>query len=164
MKHFLATMTIGASLALAMPALAEDAGMAKVGDIMIHDGWARASIGSAPNSAAYMTLVTEGADVDRLVAASTPAADRAELHTHLMEDGVAKMRQVEAIEVAPGEATPLKPGGLHIMLMDLKGELAEGTSLPVTLTFENAGEVTLELPVRDLRGGMKHGTDHKHGS
>jgi len=138
--------------------------MAKVGDIIIHDGWARASIGNAPNSAAYMTLVTEGADVDRLVAVSTPAADRAELHTHLMEDGIAKMRQVEAIEVVPGEATPLEPGGLHVMLMGLTGALTEGAQLPITLTFETAGEVTLELPVRGLRGGMKHGAGHKHGS
>jgi len=164
MKRSLLALILGVTLGLASPTVADDTGMTKIGDIMIHDGWARASIGKAPNSAAYMLLMTEGEETDKLVAVATPAADRAELHNHLVEDGIAKMRPVEAIEVAPGEMTPLEPGGLHIMLMGLKGKLSEGSTLPLTLTFEKAGQVTLELPVRGIRGTAKTSEDHNHGS
>jgi copper(I)-binding protein len=160
MKKNLATICL--SLVLSTQAFAGDAGMAKVGDVMIHDGWARASIGSAPNSAAYMTLMTEGAEMDKLLGASSPAAESVELHTHLMEDGVAKMRPVEAIEVAPGAPTVLEPGGLHVMLMGLKGTLEEGDAMPITLTFEKAGEVSLDMPIRGIKGGMKHGGAQEH--
>ncbi len=160
MNHRLVTTL--ASLFLTTQAFAGDAGMAKVGDVMIHDGWARASIGSAPNSAAYMTLMTKGSETDKLLSASSPAAETVELHTHLMEDGIAKMRPVEAIEIAPGEATVLEPGNLHVMLMGLKGKLEEGAAMPLTLTFEKAGEITLDLPIRGIKGGMKHGEGHKH--
>lgn len=154
---FLASMispTVGAS----------DAGMATLGDLMIHDGWARASIGKAPNSAAYMTLMTRGESEDKLVAVETPAAARAELHHHMLEDGVAKMRQIEAIEVAPGEPTMLEPGGLHIMLMGLTARLDEGATLELTLTFEKAGNITVELPVKGLKAGRQPSHGHNHGS
>ena len=161
MKKSLATICL--SLLLSTPALAGDAGMAKVGDVMIHDGWARASIGSAPNSAAYVTLMTHGETADKLVGVSTPVAETAELHNHIMEGDIAKMREVEAIEVKPGEMARLEPGGFHVMLMGLRGPLNAGDMLPLTLIFEQAGEVTLEVPIKDLKGGMKHGEGHKHG-
>ncbi len=160
MKWFFSSIALG--LTLAAPAWAGEPGMAKLGDIMIHDGWARASIGKAPNSAAYMMLMTHGEEIDKLVAVSTPIADKAELHNHVVDDGIAKMHQVQAIEIAPGEPTTLQPGGLHVMLMGLKQRLEEGEALPITLTFEKAGEVTLDLPIRGVRAGMKHG-GHKHG-
>jgi copper(I)-binding protein len=156
--------TVALTLALAAPALADDAGMGMAGDVMIHDGWARASLGSNPNSAAYMTLETHGDATDRLVKASSPLAETVGLHTHIMENDIARMRPVEAIEVAPGEPTVLQPGGLHLMVMGLSEKLEEGATLPVTLTFEQAGEVALELPVRAATGGGKaHGDDHQHG-
>ena len=161
MKHGIATFCL--SLALSTHALAGDAGMAKVGDLMIHDGWARASIGSAPNSAAYMSLMIHGDAADKLIAVKSPVAESAELHNHVMEGDIAKMRQVEAIEVKPGEMATLEPGGFHVMLMGLKEPLNAGDVLPLTLTFEQAGEVTLEVPIKDLKGGMKHGEGHKHG-
>lgn len=143
-------------------AFADEAGEAILGDIMIHQGWARASLGQAPNSAAYMTLMSHGDAADKLIAVSTPAADRAELHNHIMEDGIAKMRPVEAIELVPGEPFVLEPGGFHVMLKGLKGKLDEGENLPLTLTFEKAGEVTLDVPVLGLRGRMKKDGGHKH--
>jgi periplasmic copper chaperone A len=135
---------------------ADTAEMAQVGEVMIQDAWARASIGNAPNSAAYMTLETTGAEPDRLVASSTPVAAKAELHSHSMEGGVAKMRPVDAVEVAPGTPTVLEPGGLHIMLVGLKQKLAPGDTIPLTLVFEHAGEVTIELPVRGMAGMGGH--------
>ena len=133
------------------------ADMAKVGEITIHQPWARASLGNAPNSAAYMTLEATGAEPDRLVSGSTPAAAKVELHTHVMEDGVAKMRPVAAIEVAPGEPTVLEPGGLHLMLRGLTQKLEAGTAIPLTLVFENAGGVTLDVPVKGMAGGPSQG-------
>jgi periplasmic copper chaperone A len=131
-------------------ALAPAAERVEVGEVVITDAWARASLGSAPNSAAYMTLEATGAEGDRLIGGATPAAERVELHVHLMEGDIARMRQVDAVEVAPGSPTVLAPGGLHVMLINLVAPLEEGASLPLTLVFERAGAVELEIPVRGL--------------
>lgn len=139
---------------LAGPALAAEP--VKVGAIQIEHGWARPS--ATANGAIYLEIENTGAAPDKLVAASTPAAAKAELHTHLMEGNVARMRPVDAIEVSPGSATVLRPGGLHIMLMGLKAPLKDGDSVALTLTFENAGKVDLTVPVqRSAGGGMNHG-------
>lgn len=131
--------------------------MATVGAITVHDAWARASIGQAGTSAVYLTLEARGDQGDRLVAAASPLAASAALHTHLVEGGVAKMRPVAAIEVAPGAPTVLEPGGLHIMLSGLNEKLVEGDTLPLSLTFEHSGTIELEVPIRGLGGGMSHG-------
>ena len=131
---------------------------ARLGPIAIEGAFARAAAASGGASAAYMSITTDGA-ADRLVAAASPAARKVELHTHTLDDqGVARMRQVTAIAVEPGESTVLKPGGLHVMLMGLTQQLAEGDTLELTLTFEQAGDVTLTLPVVAVGGGMKHGS------
>ena len=106
---------------------------AKVGDIAIDQAWARASLGNAPNSAAYMILQNTGALPDRLIGGSTPVATRSS-YTHVMEGGVAKMRPA-AIEVAPGQ--PTEPGRAHVMLQGLTQKLEEGTTMPLTLVFEH---------------------------
>ena len=147
------------TLGLAGRALAAD--VAQIGEVMIHDPWARASIGNAPNSAAYMTLEIAGEAPDRLVGSSSPVAERAELHTHIMDGGVARMRPVDAVEVAPGAPTVLAPGGLHIMLIGLRQKLAPGDSVPLTLVFEQAGAITIEAPVRAMAGMSGHGS---HGA
>src|SRR5918996_1960349 len=133
---------------------------ATVGTIAIHDAWARASLGQTGTSAVYMTLEASGEEGDRLIAAATPVATGAELHAHVMEGGVARMRPVAAIEIAPGEPTVLAPGGLHIMLTGLGEKLVEGNTLPLSLTFEHAGTMELEVPVRGVGAGMSHG-DHQ---
>ena len=123
----------------------------------VEGAFARAAAASGGASAAYMTITTEGA-ADRLIAAASPAARKVELHTHTLDDqGVARMRQVQAIAVEPGESTVLRPGGLHVMLMGLTQELAEGGTVDLTLTFEQAGDVTLTVPVVRVGGGMGHG-------
>ncbi len=144
------------------PAAAEDV---MAGSLMLHQPWARASIGQAKAGAAYLTIANEGSEPDRLLAAETPAAKVAQLHTHLMKDGIMKMRRVEAVEISPGEPVVFRPGGLHIMMMGLKAPLREGESFPVTLTFEKAGRVeisvTIEAPTA-LQPAMPG--DHVHGS
>lgn len=134
-------------------------GAAVLGDLHIEGAVARASIGVAPNSAAYMTIKTMGA-ADRLIRAASPAAETVELHTTVMQDGVMKMMTVDGIEVAPDAPAELAPGGLHVMLIGLVAPLKEGTTIPVTLVFEKAGEITLDVPVsKDVKGG--HG-GHTH--
>ena len=130
--------------------------IATVGTVAIHDAWARASLGQTGTSAAYMTLETSGEEADRLVAAASPVAASAELHTHLMDGGVARMRPVAAVEIAPGAPTVLEPGGLHNMLIGLEEKLVEGATLPLSLTFEEAGAIDLEVPIQGV-GGMGHG-------
>ena len=122
------------------------AGMATLGDLTIEGAVARASIGNAPTSAIYMTIATSGAP-DRLIAAASPAAQAVELHTSLDQVGVMKMQRIETIPVAPDAPAELAPGGRHVMLIGLAAPLEEGMTVPLTLTFERAGEVTLDVAV-----------------
>lgn len=137
----------------------------KLGDIVIADPWARASATKMMKTgAAFLTLSNHGAASDRLIAAQTPVAKKAELHTHTMTNGIMKMRQVAAIEVPPGTPTMLQPGGFHVMFMGLHAPLKFGTRFPITLIFEKAGKVEIEAVV--LKPGAKgpgHGMNHKKG-
>jgi copper(I)-binding protein len=156
-------LAIALALIIGPAGNAPGAEVAQVGTVTIHDPWARASIGNAPNSAAYLTLETTGAEPDRLVASSSPVAAQAALHSHAMDGGVARMRPVDAVEVAPGAPTVLAPGGVHIMLIGLRQKLAPGDSVPLTLVFEHAGAITIEAPVRGMTGTRGHGA-HGHGA
>ncbi len=133
--------------------------------IEIVEPWARASL-SGRNSAAYMTIVNHGAMKDELVSATSPVAKVVELHTHLMEGGVMRMRPVQAIEVNVGDPAVLRPGGLHVMLIDLTRDLRPGETIPLTLRFRNAGERAVEVPVMAAGaagpGGHGHGHGHRH--
>lgn len=117
------------------------------GDLEISGAWARATPPGARTGAAYLSLVNRGSAPDRLVAANSPAAEKTELHAHINEGGVMRMKAVDTISVAPGERLSLRPGGLHVMLIDLKAPLREGSRLSLTLRFAGAGDVTVEVPV-----------------
>jgi copper(I)-binding protein len=135
------------------------AGDTMVGALTVSNPWARASAGAAPNGAAYLTIVNAGDQDDKLVAAETPAAARAELHTTIQEGDVMRMRPLEAVDIAPGASVTLAPGGMHLMLMGLTAPLEEGQSVPLTLTFEHAGKVTVEAMVMSagaISGPMGH--------
>ncbi|MEX2200545.1 MAG: copper chaperone PCu(A)C [Dongiaceae bacterium] len=132
----------------------------EIGGLQIIHPWARATVPSASNGVVYVAIANEGETPDRLIAVETAIAERAELHTVLMEDGVAKMRAIEAIELAPGETVLLEPGGDHIMLFGLKGPLIEGETLALRLIFEVAGPIDIELTVEAVGAdGDDHG-DH----
>ena len=130
--------------------------------IEVVEPWARASL-AGRNSAAYMTIVNHAAAKDELVAAATPVAKVVELHTHLMEGGVMRMRPVQAIEVNVGEPAVLRPGGLHVMLIDLTRDLKPGETIPLTLRFRNAGERVVEVPVTAAGAAGPGGHGHGHG-
>ncbi len=142
-------------IALAAPAWAE-------GPITVTDGYVRVAGQRAKSGAAFMTLANAAATDDRLIAARTGAAERAELHTHLMDAaGVMRMVKVEdGIVVPAGGTAALARGGDHVMLLGLAAPLAEGDDVALTLVFENAGEVLVELPVGDGGGTGGHGEGH----
>ena len=142
----------------------------KKGTIMVQEPWARATIPDRPG-AAYARIMNMGGDGDRLVGAASAAAGRVELHTHLMEGDVMKMRRIEAIDVPAEGGVALEPGGHHLMLFDLAEPLKEGTSFPMTLSFEKAGEIEVVVEVQAMgSGGMSgmkeggHGMSHGGGA
>jgi copper(I)-binding protein len=109
--------------------------------------WARASLGGVRNAIVYGVLVNDGPDPARIVGGSTPLAAGVEFHIHAMEGTVMTMRQLESIEIKPGEKSILEPGGLHIMLIDLKRPLKEGESFPLTLNLSDGGSLAVEVKV-----------------
>ncbi|MCC7016922.1 MAG: copper chaperone PCu(A)C [Rhodospirillales bacterium] len=134
------------------------AALAQSGGVTVENPFARPSAGTAGAGAAYMTIRNPG-PADRLVAAASPAARAAELHTHIREGDVMRMRKVEAIEIPASGAAELKPGGLHVMLMGLVRPLKTGDAFALTLTFEKSGAVTIQVPVKEMGAGapMPHG-------
>jgi hypothetical protein len=129
--------------------------------IAVTGAWARATAGGQKVGAAYMELAAPAGTA--LVAAETPVSARVELHTMSMEGGVMKMRPVEKIEVPAAGKVSLKPGGLHLMLIDLKQPLKEGSRVPITLTFQSGAAkttVSVEAEVRPLSGAAP--AQHKH--
>jgi hypothetical protein len=117
-----------------------------VGDLRIDHPWSRAA-GANANGAGFMTIRNTGSAPDRLIEASTPAARVVELHTHIRDGDVMRMRPVADIPLPPGETVHLRPGGLHVMLIGLTGPLNRGASVPLTLRFERAGEVQVTLAI-----------------
>jgi len=117
-------------------------------DIRIGNPWARATPRGAQVAAGYFTLTNNGSAPDRLRGGSTPVAARFEIHSMVVEDGVAKMRPIEGgLEIKPGETVELKPGSLHAMLIGLSQPLQSGQRVAGTLVFERAGKVDIEFAV-----------------
>jgi hypothetical protein len=143
-NRFLALSTALAVCAFATAAAAADY---TLGELKIERPWARPSAGAAANGAAYMTIATSGTAPDQLVNAASPVAGKVELHTHILDGDVMRMRPVSGITVNVGEPAVLRPGGLHVMLIGLKEPLKPGTQFPLTLTFEKAGAVTVQVDV-----------------
>ena len=155
-------LAIGAAIVMTASSLLFSAAYAADGP-MIMEAWARPSIGSTGNSAAYMKVMNHGDAADRLVDAKSDVARKTELHTHIMEDNIARMRRVEGgVEVPAKGNVEFKPGGLHVMLIGLKSKLAEGDSFPLTLVFEKKGEVVVDVKVQKSAGKSNGGHDHNH--
>lgn len=136
-----------AGFVLPLPAFATP--LAQLGGLEVTEGYLRASPASMPTGVGYVTIRSTG-PADRLIGFTTPACTRPELHTHENDNGIMRMRKVEAIEVPAGGEARLQSGGLHLMLIDLVGPLRAGENVPLTLIFEHAGAVELTLPVKAL--------------
>ncbi len=119
-----------------------------LGDLEITGAFTRATLPNAPVAGGYLTISNKGAADDRLVSVSTPAAGMAQIHEMKMEGDVMKMNELpEGLVIPAGGSVALAPGGYHLMFMDLTGPLVEGESIIVTLTFEKAGTVEVQIPV-----------------
>ena len=134
------------------------------GDIDIVHPYATPSVPGAPNGAAYIaTLENTGKTPDRLLRVSTPVAARAEIHTMNMDDGVMRMREVDAIAIVPGTPIKMRPGmGYHFMLMDLRQPLKRGDTFPMTLVFERAGTVEVKVVVQVPTAHAAETGEHMH--
>ena len=147
---FAVSLTFGAILSFVTQAYAAD--------VMVTDAVARASTyPSAKTGAVYFMLMNHGTEADRLVSIATSAAERAELHESATENGVATMRRLETLELAPNAMVMLEPRARHVMLFGLKQPLKKGDRFTLTLTFEKAGDIPVEVTVGDVTaGGMDH--------
>ncbi len=141
---------LSAFLALtAVPAIACETVTA--GDLNIDHAWSRATIGASRPAVFYVEITNAGAADDALIGIATPAAGMPMLHQTTVTDGVASMPHAMSVPVPAGQTTALAPGGYHGMLMRLTNPLKEGDSFPATLTFQNAGEVTINVEVLSMR-------------
>jgi copper(I)-binding protein len=124
--------------------------------VRVDHPYARATPPGARTGGVFFVLLNSAAGTDRLVAASSPAARSVELHQMAMDGGVMKMRAVPAIEVPGGGRVELKPGGYHVMMVDLRQPLKTGDRIPMTLTFERAGTLDIVVPVEAMGAAMPH--------
>jgi len=122
----------------------------KAGSIEIITPWSRATPKGAQTAIGYMTIKNNGTAPDRLTGGSIDVADHFQLHAMTMENGVAKMRELSGIEIKPGQTIELKPGGSHVMFVNLKRPLSKGEHISGTLVFERAGKVNLEYSVESI--------------
>ena len=146
---------LAAALSLiALPATAEDY---KIGSIEITTPWTRATPPSARTGGGFMIITNKGTVTDRLVAARSNTSDKVEIHEMQMDGNVMRMRELKnGLEIPPGATVALKPGGYHIMFMELKAPLAKDAKMPLTLVFEKAGSIDVQLNVEAM-GAMPHG-------
>ena len=162
MKSFPLLLGLLLAPALSIPAWAAD------NTIMIHDPYVRLAPPNAQATGAFMLLKNSGSTERKLIKAASPAAKTVELHTHINENGIMKMREVPAIDVKAHGQTELKPGSYHVMLIDMKAALKEGDIVPITLSFDDGSTQQIAAPVRKIQttatpaekgmahGGMKH--------
>ena len=133
---------------LALPALALDY---RLGAIEIAQPWARATPPTAEAGGGFLAITNTGTTPDRLIAVKSPAAAKVEIHEMKMDGNIMRMREVEkGIEIPPGATVELKPGGFHVMFTGLKAPFAKDAKVPLTLVFEKAGSIDVELMVQAM--------------
>jgi copper(I)-binding protein len=132
--------------------------------VKVEDAWVRGTVAQQQATGAFMRLTAS--QNARLVEASSPVAGVTEVHEMAMDNDVMRMRQIQGLPLAAGQTVELKPGGFHVMLMDLKQTLQAGQNVPITLVFEDANQnrftQQIQAPVRALGAGHGHG-GHGHG-
>jgi copper(I)-binding protein len=135
--------------ALLLPAYSLQADEYRAGALQIDRPWSLALPPNAPTVAAYFVIHNSGDAPDRLTAVNSPIAGGAQLHEHVHQDGLMKMQQVQAVEIAAGADVSFAPMAYHVMLLDLKdrASLVEGQHFALTLHFEHAGDVTVQVQV-----------------
>ena len=132
--------------------------------VTVKEPWVRATVSAQKATGAFMQITS--AQDARLVEAKSPVAGVVEVHEMVMEKDVMKMRAIKGLDLPAGKTVELKPGGYHVMLMDLKEQMKEGATVPVTLVIEGKDKkrstVELKAPVKPLTTSAKAEPEHKH--
>jgi copper(I)-binding protein len=128
---------------------------AKVESVAVSGAYTRATAPGQQVAGGFMKIDNKGNAADQLLSASSPAAGEVQLHEMAMDGNVMKMRQVKDIAVPAGGSVELKPGGYHLMFLNLKGPFVAGETVPVKLKFAKAGELEVKFPV-NAAGAMRH--------
>ena len=129
-----------------------------LGQVNIENAWARATPPGTKVGAGYMTMRNASGEADRLLSAASPRAQRVEMHVHVKEGELMKMREVKGFDIPPRGSFELKPGSAHLMFVSIGAPFKEGEKIPVTLRFRRAGEVRTEFQVGRLAdAGPPHG-------
>ena len=148
-------ITLAALIFAAFPVMAQ---------VTVKDPWVRATVSAQKATGAFMQITS--AQDTRLVEASSPVAGVVEVHEMVMEKDVMKMRAVKGLDLPAGKTVELKPGGYHVMLMDLKQQMKEGDTVPVTLVVEGKDKkrstIEVKAPVKPLATASKPEAEHKH--
>ncbi|MBV8649363.1 copper chaperone PCu(A)C [Paludibacterium sp.] len=137
----------------------------KAGDLTIDGAWARSTASKAANGAVYLNISNGGSEADKLLSVSSNVAGKTQIHQTSLDNGMMRMRALtDGVAIAPGQPVHFSPGGLHIMLLDLKAPLKLGDHFTLTLTFARAGTVDIPVEVRDMPagGGMQMGMSMSH--
>lgn len=159
-RHFAAIAAATATLAVGAPLLARSEA---AGTLSIVQPWTRETAPGQAVGGGFMTIANRGSQADRLLSASSPAARQVQIHTVAMDGGIMRMRPlVQGVAIPAGQAVALKPGGYHLMLIGLKQPLRHGTTVPVTLQFQRAGALRVELAVQPI-GATGPAQGHDHG-
>ncbi|MEE1869451.1 copper chaperone PCu(A)C [Pseudomonas auratipiscis] len=147
--------------ALVLPATFANAHEYTKGDLHIAHPWSQELPPNAPNVAAYFVVHNNGSTADTLLSVNSPISDDAQLHEHVHKDGLMKMQQVQRVEVPAGKDLVFAPGAYHVMLMQPKDRslLTDGKRFPLTLHFEKAGDITVEVAVQKQ---APEGEAHSH--
>ena len=148
-------ITLAALMFAAFPVMAQ---------VTVKDPWVRATVSAQKATGAFMQITS--AQDARLVEAKSPVAGVVEVHEMVMEKDVMKMRAIKGLDLPAGKTVELKPGGYHVMLMDLKEQMKEGATVPVTLVIEGKDKkrstVEVKAPVKPLTTPAKAEPEHKH--
>ena len=145
-----------------LPACFANAHQYKVGELDIAHPWSQELPPNAPTVAAYFVIHNAGNTADRLLSVETPIAEKAELHESVMQGDMMKMQRVPSVEIAPGGTATFAPMGYHVMMFGIKDRslLQDGKRFPLTLHFEKAGAIPVEVSVQKVPPANT--TDHAH--
>lgn len=160
-SSFLRASALLAFTTLVLPAFAHDY---KIGALKIEHPWTRATPGGAKVGGGFMKITNTGVETDRLISGSAEVAKALEIHEMKMEGSTMKMRALDkGLEIKPGETVELKPGGYHVMFLDLQAPIKDGERLKGQLVFEKAGKVDVEYKV-EARGAAASSDHSGHGA
>ena len=150
--------------ALLLPVGFAQAHQYKAGELEIAHPWSQELPPNAPTVAPYFVIHNKGTSADKLLSVDSPIADKAELHEHVMQNDLMKMQAVPVVDIAPGATVTFAPMAYHVMLLGLEDRslLSDGKRFPLTLHFEKAGDVTVDVAVQKKAPDSSKTQMHAH--